>query len=144
MHLLNQNNQLVPVFLVNRWVNFIYSVISIDSLIQDSNANWSNWKPKVSYFTSWAFLKFVHCYKLIVKIHRPFERTTEAGVQPEWNIFKTPEPLDLLRWNFSPMINISLGILNTPLCGFCAFANDTFWNVVRHFRPIFWHFKLTS
>ena len=39
MHLLNQNNQLVPVFLVNRGVNFIYSVISIDSLIQDSNAN---------------------------------------------------------------------------------------------------------
>ena len=64
------------------------------------------------------------------------------------DIQQLPRPpllLELLRWNLGPGNNISLGISSgqRPLCSFCACSNDSFWNVVRRYRPAFWHVKMT-
>ena len=35
-------------------------------------------------------------------------------------------------------------VKNVPISNFCACAKGCFWNLIRLYRPVIWHFKLSS
>ena len=71
-----------------------------------------------------------------------------AGLKEFWQNFSiTSESPEILSWNFHPVNKVSLETLfcqKAPLSNSCTCAKDSFWNMIRLYGLVIWHFKFDS